>query len=912
MPPNQREINQREIQRRLMERHNIFYGDPVESEANPRWPRSFNQIFQAVRELGKREYAEYSETITANIAQAPWKAQAQLRADCVRRKAKQCLDTRKNESGWRTSLENRIMARFDTEVACRKCRNRLWRSELEATAANPMGSDDHYSLGARQSRRQPCKCYGAGGISALLDNGISPIFDDRAEQGIICSPARPGHLPKREVRPDRVYGLQTTKRFGRLLGLTPGVRSNPFKPDGEALIFPFLVIEAKSEKAGSSNSDIQLQTGFAIRELLMIQDELGEAAEDGNWHGGPLVWFVSYRGEDWRVSAAYVHKKAGQISFRVVRLWQGCLDSLDKSLQLLLIIDYIADWARDIYREGVASSLQKLAASDSASLAHDEDIYSKSGGLRSRASSLFTASRPASRFGGSRAPSHFDFDPVPSQHDISNGERNQVVTKDPLHKFDHESGVLRDSRCIHSRLKGLFITHENIEEFLHTERKGPEVLPPEELFYTLITVTFYLTPDWEPTRELNYLAVSQTLIRDLIQSSLLSTFHAHNLEMSPVFQNLQGFEKLLRRTLVHSLYHMYKVGRNEPNIPFLRVSSALDQAPTPEKLGSDLFDKTNWPWANDPKLKRLRGSNKHSIVAMPEFQGTYYKSDVCIFLLDVNSEYPLDIPMSDIFRAPDTYIRVYRFNADPEDGHRPWKTESLDEEVQTWSLGLGVQVADDMRLLIEHLDTYSQHLKKTLGMLSIGSWDELARGLVFNEEAKVLVKPSRGPSKRQTYDSSTKSMLLELGWHKAWNKVQSRLRGKINNCNEIAVQGSTADPADMAVRPMQEPTPDVGHGSLYNNQDDDGLMDRAVMSERRRGKRPMGVMDTLDEVESSVQGERRRGKRPMRAVDESDVAESSAHAERRARRERQGAQRFNNDFLSDEQLEEVLADGVLS
>ncbi|KAG7421592.1 hypothetical protein Forpe1208_v000127 [Fusarium oxysporum f. sp. rapae] len=267
----------------------------------------------------------------------------------------------------------------------------------QATATSQSGDDVRNSLRARQSRRQPCKCNRTGGAPALLDNGISPIFDDRAEQGIACSPELLLDLPKREVKPDRVYGLQTTKRFNRLLELVPDIRSNPFKPDGEPLIFPFLVIEARSEKAGYSFSDIQLQTGFAIRKLLMIQHELGE---------------------QWRVSAAYVYKKDRDISYRVVRLWHGCLDSLDDTLQLLLIIDYIADWARDIYREGIASSLQKLALSDSASLDHDEDVYSKAGGLRSRASSLFDTSRAASHVGDSRAPSHIDSDPVQSQSDI--------------------------------------------------------------------------------------------------------------------------------------------------------------------------------------------------------------------------------------------------------------------------------------------------------------------------------------------------------------------------------------------------------------------------------------------------------------------------------------------------------------
>ncbi|KAL9574032.1 hypothetical protein ACKAV7_001808 [Fusarium commune] len=391
MPPNQREV-----QRQLMKKYNIFFDDPIESEGNPQWPRSFIRIFQAVRQLSKRDSMENSGT-----------------APC------------------------------------------------QATATSQSGDDVRNSLRARQSRRQPCKCNRTGGAPALLDNGISPIFDDRAEQGIACSPELLLDLPKREVKPDRVYGLQTTKRFNPLLELVPDIRSNPFKPDG-----------------------------FTLNHLL-------------------------------------------------------------------LIIDYIADWARDIYREGIASSLQKLALSDSASLAHDEDVYSKAGGLRSRASSLFDTSRAASHVGDSRVPSHIDSDPVQSQSDIGHGTMKQVVIEDYLHKFDHESGVFRHVKIVHSKFTGLLITHENVEEFLHTSttigetkslvlslltqlqdvclvkghmlnylellwtdtnRKLPEMLRPEELFYTIVTVTFYLTPNWEPTQELSYLAFSQKLVQYSMRS----------------------------------------------------------------------------------------------------------------------------------------------------------------------------------------------------------------------------------------------------------------------------------------------------------------------------------------------------------------------------------------------------------
>jgi hypothetical protein len=152
--------------------------------------------------------------------------------------------------------------------------------------------------------------------SPSQEQGISPLFDDRAEEAILYSSELRAELPKREDRPDRVYGLQVTERLSRLILSAESVRSSPFRQDGEPLVFPFLVIEAKSEKGSDAFTDTQVQTAFAIRELLSIQHQLARVAlEDKEWDAGPLVWFLSYKGEQWRVSAAYIHDQNDKTSY---------------------------------------------------------------------------------------------------------------------------------------------------------------------------------------------------------------------------------------------------------------------------------------------------------------------------------------------------------------------------------------------------------------------------------------------------------------------------------------------------------------------------------------------------------------------------------------------------------------------
>ncbi|KAF4969181.1 hypothetical protein FSARC_3557 [Fusarium sarcochroum] len=532
MPPNQREV-----QRRLMKKYHIFFDGPIDS-------------------------IEYRESITADSSRSPWRHQAQRRAKRIAEKAKLCIEGRRNESGWRLSLESDVMARFTVEIACRKCRGRLWRSEQEVIP-NQSGGNGVNSLKARQRRRRPCNCYPNGLNQDIPEQGISPLFDDRAEEAIMYSPQLQSELPKREERPDRVYGLQATNRLSRLLQSAKDIRSSPFRPDGEPIIFPFLVIEAKSEKGSDAFTDTQVQTAFAIRELLLIQRGLAQAAgEDTEWDAGPLVWFLSYKGEQWRVSAAYTHNQ-DDVTFyviwkRVMRIWAGNVDSLDNALQLLLIIDYIADWARDIYREGIACSLQKLAASDSNSMARDDDIFSLAGNVRE-----WVSSNPKTK----------------------GAEANQII-EDPLRAFDCPEGVFRDARFIRSRFIGLIITEENLDQFLRTaqsndearglaarllqsiedacrvkghlldeleliwtdtDRNLSEMSRSDEVFLVVVTSFFYLTENWEQARELSYVAVSESLIHDLAKIARVPLPSTQVPERAPMVASLAAFGDLLNR-----------------------------------------------------------------------------------------------------------------------------------------------------------------------------------------------------------------------------------------------------------------------------------------------------------------------------------------------------------------------------
>jgi hypothetical protein len=73
------------------------------------------------------------------------------------------------------------------------------------------------------------------------------------------------------------------------------------------MLFPFLVLETKSEKGQDNFNAIQMQTAFSIRTLLKMQADLQLAiGEQLDCLEAPLVWFFASKGEQWRVSACYI------------------------------------------------------------------------------------------------------------------------------------------------------------------------------------------------------------------------------------------------------------------------------------------------------------------------------------------------------------------------------------------------------------------------------------------------------------------------------------------------------------------------------------------------------------------------------------------------------------------------------
>ena len=139
-------------------------------------------------------------------------------------------------------------------------------------------------------------------LAARVDPVRPSIFSNKSDERVLH---RDGGLQGEVVdqkykRPDLVVGLSLTASFVPHIGQLPPEKYSPFK--NGYTCFPFLVVEAKSEKAGPGFEAIQRQSALAIRSCLKLQVDL--ETESGNELLHPLVWFIGYQGDEWRLYCA--------------------------------------------------------------------------------------------------------------------------------------------------------------------------------------------------------------------------------------------------------------------------------------------------------------------------------------------------------------------------------------------------------------------------------------------------------------------------------------------------------------------------------------------------------------------------------------------------------------------------------
>ncbi|CZR59535.1 uncharacterized protein PAC_09429 [Phialocephala subalpina] len=370
------------------------------------WPVHHLKTFQKISVLGSMRYSTYcTDGDGSNLWRSETQARAQRLVDTVSRLTR----NQSSEIQWRLDIEKIVYKRFELEIKCPSCKKRLWRSEIEAEPE--ISNEITRSLQKRRDDRAPCSCTAEEKLKNRGSLDLNHIFDYRADEFIVHGGE--AHYDLRPRKPDRVYGLQQTKFFTQALqAITATIQDRvteeaeldenfkafqftPFEERARPLIFPFLISEAKTER-GDSFDACERQTAFPIWTLLRLQELLQARSEQGlTEQGGSLVWFLQIEERNGGfMDALQTLKRIAEINIHhitsqnILDLWTGRLDSRDGALQILLLVDYIFDWARDLYRHGIARLLKVLSKkasgeepNDIVSISLDADFLSIDQGM---------------------------------------------------------------------------------------------------------------------------------------------------------------------------------------------------------------------------------------------------------------------------------------------------------------------------------------------------------------------------------------------------------------------------------------------------------------------------------------------------------------------------------------------------
>lgn len=272
-------------------------------------------------------------------------------------------------------------------------------------------------------------------------------------------------------------------------------------------------------------------------------------------------------------------------------LWSGCITGRDEALQLILIVDHIVDWARDVFRPNITRKLRSLTCGDfSDQTTIDSDVMS----LKRDSSYVAEWARTQAR--SEVAPE--ERVEVPDQPI----DPQPPITQDTLKQLSSKHGLVKDARPIESRLKGLLITRDSLKSILLAYKslvkknlfisqvvsildnegvmlKDRDALSRVEDFWagyscghsnsTSITkgriyahfqISYYIDSSWNQVRELAYLAVEAEalelpLLSDAFDARSSSrSFRQQEVEVARIVAGLYMMqERSVRQDMVSAL-----------------------------------------------------------------------------------------------------------------------------------------------------------------------------------------------------------------------------------------------------------------------------------------------------------------------------------------------------------------------
>jgi hypothetical protein len=638
-----------------------------------------------------------------------------------------------------------------------------------------------------------------------------------------------------------------------------------------------------------------------------------------------------------------------------------------------LIIDYIFDWARDIYREAIISQLRSLSASDTPSLANDSDIYSM-----------------LDQFNNFLPDADTEDDCNTREYETG----AETCTNNFLRLFDSPHGAIRDARHIQSRFMSLYLTEDNISLFFRSmktpkdaqtaartimrylkdcwrvdrealdsleamwtgnDRENENIYSPRKVFLVMVTVSTYLSPSWEQIRELSYIAISASVLEAIVhhaQQPLPTGWDTSQLPYveSEVFVGTFSCYRQMRvqynllaavsraclstrlftkqsnkkkdietpmmwatsieerdggthyrfdaafgpdnngnaREFVLRVYNLHRIGRNEPSSSILRLSSRLDDQSNNEQI-ENLWPDPDVKELPDDKIVAIISKNPSNISAYPEF---------CLFVMDDSSiEHIMDSNLDQELVAK-PYLRARRQDAKPG-WTRGWNDAVLAYQAEN---GFGKVI------------NLFNHVKDTSN--SFGQDD------IQHEINQISGRQLKTKNKTSHWIMHA---AVPMGLRDVM-KFQEHLRSRGRKLTSLTLRGPTvrtpwnSEKHESPSRPQAAPrTPkhSVSNGSSTlekNDADSFGTMSIQNTSQAISGENTS--QQTIGFMSASKGKSRKRFESsPSQSVHSDEnfdrIDEPSSSSSSR-KRQRTDINHFDRNYLTDDELEKLMADGYFS
>ncbi|KAI9662968.1 MAG: hypothetical protein M1821_008015 [Bathelium mastoideum] len=429
-PRRERTANESSQLVSLIHEYKVLFLDPAPSNRNQKWAEPYKHLLDQIVEIQAVRFDAYPPTNHHDVEGA---CRRKLLVRKIQANAIRCKRERDNEAGWINNVASLVFERVDgIEFVCQNCKKHTSKPDFVALPNN--------TTAAQELLRRH---------AARVDPMRPSIFSNKSDERVLHrdSGLQRVNVDQKYKRPDFVVGLSITTSFvpHEVDQLTTD-RYSPFT-DGYTC-FPFLVVEAKSEKAGPGFEAIQRQSALAIRSCLKLQVDL--ETESGNELLHPLVWFIGYQGDEWRLY--YAIPDADET--KVVDCWHGYLANEDQALQLLLIIDWICYWARDVYREAVLKCIRAVTSRDRGVTPAETEFSAYNDGtgdvLHSRTMSLaLRSSRPPPVRPSALLP-HAETSEAGQMGELPNEFAEDASMEDPSSSFEDKQGgdVTDDTNAI--------------------------------------------------------------------------------------------------------------------------------------------------------------------------------------------------------------------------------------------------------------------------------------------------------------------------------------------------------------------------------------------------------------------------------------------------------------------------------